>query len=95
MGSNCVPVMTAPQVTHWLMHSLLVPGKHYIEVAPDFSDLDEKLRYYNAHPQEAERIAQESKLWYSQFSNRKRERLIARLTVAQYFNITGQLQPIL
>lgn len=90
MGSNCVPVMTRPKVEHWLMHSRLVPGVHYIEIADDFSDLEEKLRWYMAHPGEAEKIARASKEYYSQFLDRRRERDISLLTLARYFEATGQ-----
>lgn len=90
MGSNCVPVMTRPKVEHWLMHSRLEPGVHYVEIADDFSDLEEKLRWYMAHPEEGEKIARASKEYYQQFLDRKRERDISLLTLARYFEATGQ-----
>lgn len=90
MGSNCVPVMTRPAVEHWLMHSRLVPGKHYIEIAPDFSDVEQKLHYYTQHPDEAEAIAHASKEWYAQFASRSRELLISHLVLQRYFERTGQ-----
>lgn len=91
MGSNCVPVMTRPAVEHILMHSALVPGVHYIEIAPDFSDVEEKLAYYNAHPAEARAIAEASRAWYAPYRNRRRELLIALLTLHRYFRATGQM----
>lgn len=91
MASNCVPVMARPKVEHWLMHSRLKPGVHYIEVADDFSDLEEKLAYYIAHPEEAETIARESQRWAQQFFKRKREKIITLLTLEKYFSLTGQL----
>lgn len=94
MGSNCVPVMTRPAVEHWLMHSRLIPGRHYIEIAPDFSDAEEKLRYYINHPLEAQTIANASKEWYSQFASRSRELLIAQLVLQRYFECTGQIKPL-
>lgn len=90
MGSNCVPVMARPTVENWLMHSLLVPGKHYIEIAPDFSDLEEKLKYYTEHQGVAETISTESKKWYEQFYDRKREKIISLLVLDKYFRATGQ-----
>lgn len=36
MASGCVPVMPKPTVEGWLMHSQLVAGRHYIEIAPTF-----------------------------------------------------------
>jgi hypothetical protein len=35
----------------------LAPGRHYVEVAADLSDLAELARHYLAHPDEAQRIA--------------------------------------
>ncbi len=90
MGSNCVPVMTRPRVEHWLMHARLEPGVHYVGIADDFSDVQEKLEWYTAHPEEARRIAEASHRWYAGFLNRRRERLIARLTLEAYFEATGQ-----
>lgn len=91
MGSNCVPVMTRPCVEHWLMHSLLIPGVHYVEIAADFSDVADKLRYYTEHPEKAEAISRASREWYAQFADKKRELLIELLTLQRYFEATGQL----
>ncbi|MCM1378196.1 MAG: glycosyl transferase family 90 [Clostridium sp.] len=84
MASNCVPVMIRPTVEGWLMHSRLIPGVHYIEIAPDFSDVEQKILYYNEHPQEAERIAGASKKWASQFFDSRREGIISYLVVDKY-----------
>lgn len=90
MASNCVPVMTAPTAEHWLMHSRLQPGVHYVEINSDFSDLDKKLRYYITHVDEAELISEESKKWYAQFSDNRRELIISLLVLEKYFRATGQ-----
>lgn len=87
MASGCVPVMPRPTVEGWLMHSQLVPGKHYIEIAPDFSDAGEKIRYYIDHPDEARMISEESKKWASQFDDRKRERIVTLLVVDKYLSL--------
>ena len=86
LGSNCVPVMARPKVEHWLMHTRLQPGVHYIEVADDYSDLDEKLRYYESHPEQAEAIAAAGREYYAQFADRRRERLIALLTIHRHLS---------
>lgn len=94
MASQCVPVMHRPTVESWLMHSLLVPERHYIEVEPDFSDLGEKIAWYNAHPAEAELISRESQRWAAQFADSRREYLIGLLVVDKYMRLSGQ-QPLL
>lgn len=90
MASNCIPVMPRPTVDTWLMQSRMEPGVHYIEIAPDFSDAAERIEWYNAHPEEAERIARESKRWAAQFDDARRERLIQTLVVEKYLRLTGQ-----
>ncbi len=89
MASNCVPVMPKPTVDGWLMHSRLVPGTHYIEIAPDFSDVGYKIRYYIDHPDEARIISEESRKWASQFNDKKRERIVTLLVVDKYLSIVA------
>lgn len=85
MASGCVPVMPRPTVEGWLMHGLLEPGRHYIEIAPDFSDLGDKMRYYRSHPEEARLISEESRKWAERFGDPRRERIISHLVLARYF----------
>lgn len=85
MASGCVPVMTRPKVENWLMQSRLEPGKHYIEIADDFSDAEEKIQYYIDHPEEAKAIAGESRKWARQFFNEEREDIIKHLILRKYF----------
>lgn len=91
MGSNCVPVMARPTVESWIMHSRLVPGVHYIEVASDYSDLGEKMAPYLADPSLALPIAEASKKWVENFLDPKREDIIAYLVLERYFKATGQI----
>lgn len=91
MASNCVPVMTRPTVESWLMHSRMVAERDYVEVAPDYSDLEEKLQYYIAHPDEAEAIAEASKRWAARFADRRREKIISLLVMERYLRSTGSL----
>lgn len=83
-ASNCVPVMTRPTVESWLMHGAMIPGLHYIEISPDFSDVAEKIAYYNAHPDEARSISEASKEWISQFADPQRESIISHLVADRY-----------
>lgn len=89
MASNSIPVMPKPTVESWLMHSRLIPGVHYIEIQPDFSDVGEKIEYYKEHPEEAKRIAEASKEWIRQFADNKREKLIAALVVDKYLRLAN------
>lgn len=89
MSSNSVAVMPRPTCETWFMEGKLIPDYHYIEIRPDFSDLEERLRYYIAHPEEAERIARNANEYVAQFKDRKRERLISLLVLDKYFRMTG------
>lgn len=91
MASNCIPVMTRPSAESWLMHSRMIPGKHYIEIVADFSDVGEKIEYYASHPAEAAEISRNSTEWARQFMDCDRERLISLLVAQRYFKLSGQL----
>ena len=69
----------------------LVPNYHYIEIKPDFSDLEERLQYYMAHTDEAQAIIEHAHEYIEQFKNKKREQLISLLVLEKYFKMTGQL----
>lgn len=90
MSSNSVAVMPRPTCETWFMEGTLVPNYHYIEIKADFSDLEERLRYYIAHPAEAEAIVQHAHEYIDQFRDKKRERLIAIGVLDKYFRMTGQ-----
>lgn len=90
MSSNSVAVMPRPTCETWFMEGRLRPGYHYIEIRPDFSDLEERLRYYIAHPDEAEAIVRHAHEWVAQFRDRRRERIISLLVMEKYFRMTGQ-----
>lgn len=88
MSSNSIAVSPPMRYETWFMEGTLIPDYHYIEVRPDFSDLIEKLKYYLAHPQEAEVIIEHAHEYVAQFKNRRLE-LVAQLVVAQkYFKKT-------
>jgi spore maturation protein CgeB len=39
------------------MPAPLIPGEHYVEIAPDLSDLKDKIHYYLTNNREREQIA--------------------------------------
>ena len=89
MSSNSVAVMPRPRYETWFMEGRLVPGVHYIEVAPDYSDLEDKLRYYIGHPREAEAIAANANAWCRQFMDPQRELLVSLLVLDKYFSLAA------
>jgi len=92
MSSNSVAVMPRPTYETWFMEGTLVPEEHYIEIRPDYADLEEKLRHYIAHPAEAERISAHAHAYVKQFFDPRRELLTSLLVLQKYFRLTGQLE---
>lgn len=87
-SSNSIAVMPKPRFETWFQEGLLIPGVHYIEIAPDYSDLQEKLTFYQNHPELCEQINQAEHQWVQQFQNPTRERLVGLLTLQRYFQAT-------
>ncbi|MFR9503028.1 MAG: glycosyl transferase family 90 [Rikenellaceae bacterium] len=92
MSSNSIAVMTKPKYETWFMESTLIGGIHYIEIADDFSDLEEKLQYYIDNPIEAHKIIEASHKHIDQFRNKRIEHIISMKVVENYFNRTNQLK---
>lgn len=90
MSSNSIAVMPQPTCETWFMEGTLIPNYHYIEIKPDFSDLEERLTYYIAHPEEAQQIINHAHEYVAQFKDKKREKLISLLVLDKYFKMTGQ-----
>lgn len=86
MASNSVPFMNVPVTQNWALQSLWVPWKHFVPIAPDFSDLSAKLDWAIAHPADAKRIADEGKRFMEEFSDEDREDRIQAAVVTAYFN---------
>lgn len=90
MSSNSVAVMPRPRFETWFMEGILRPGYHYIEVADDYHDLEKKLQYYIAHPEEAEVIISHAHEYIRMFLDQRQERAAQWLTAKRYFEGTGQ-----
>jgi len=90
MSSNSIAVMPKPTCETWFMEGTLIPNYHYIEIKPDFSDLEERLNYYINHPEEALTIIAHAHDYVEKFKNKKREKLISLLVLDKYFKMTGQ-----
>lgn len=91
MSSNSVCFMTKPKFETWFMEGALVPGKHYVELKEDYSDLQEKITYYLNHPDEAKIIIQNANEYVEQFKDTERETLISFLVMQKYFLNSGSL----
>lgn len=89
MSSNSIAVMPKPKYETWFMEGTLIPGYHYIEIKPDYSDFEEKIKYYNSHPDEAEAIISHAHEYVRQFTDKKFEKLVAIAVFDKYFRMTN------
>ncbi|MRH78255.1 hypothetical protein GH984_06005 [Spiribacter sp. C176] len=87
MASNSVPVMAIPEFETWFCEGKLVPGQHFIEILPDFSNIGDVLEYHLERPKLSAEIAEESKLFSAQFKNFTRQFGLARHVVERYFQL--------
>ncbi|AVM51345.1 glycosyltransferase [Capnocytophaga sp. oral taxon 878] len=88
MSSNSVAVMPKPTIETWFMEGTLKGGVHYIEIAADYSDLEEQLRYYIARPKECMEILENAHRYVAQFWKEEAEELCNLLVLEKYFSLT-------
>lgn len=91
MSSNSIAVMPVPKYETWFMEGRLIPDFHFICIKSDYSDLEEKLRYYIDHPIQAQQIVKNANAYVKQFLSNKLEDLISLLVLQKYFYYTGQV----
>jgi len=85
MSSNSLAVMPKPKYETWFMEGRLVPDFHYVAINDDFSDLEEKLRFYIDNAGAARCIINNAHEWVGQFGDARLERLIGLLVLRKYF----------
>ena len=91
MSSNSIAIMPRPRYETWFMEGTLQADKHYIAIADDYSDMEDKVGYYLAHPGAADAIRKAANRHVEQFKNRRREDLLSLMVLDKYFRMTGQL----
>jgi hypothetical protein len=89
MASNSLCMMTPPKHESWFMEGQLVPGRHYVALAEDYSDLPAKIDYYLDHPAEAECIIAAARAHAAQFRDPEKERLISFLVIVKYLSLAN------
>lgn len=90
MASNSLCLMRRPRFETWFMEGSLVPGYHYVELADDHSDLPEKVRYYQNHPEQAEVIIANANRYVEKYFDQQMEQTIALLVIQKYLHLSGQ-----
>ena len=91
MSSNSLCFMTKPKFETWFMEGTLIPNYHYVLINNDYSDLEEKIKYYIDNSEEAEGIIQNAHNYTSQFKNTKSEDWLQLKILERYFGFSGQL----
>lgn len=91
MSSNSVAVMPEPEFETWFMEGQLIPNYHYVAIKRDFSDFEERIRYYIDHPDEAKEIVRHASEYVARFFDKSRERYISLCVVEKYLELSSQL----
>lgn len=90
MSSNSLCIMPRPTCESWFMEGTLEAGKHYVEVASDYSDLEMIVDHYSNHPEEAETIINNAHRHVEQFQDEDMEDLLCLLVLEKYARLSGQ-----
>lgn len=91
LASNSLCLQPKPEIETWFMEGRLEAGRHYVELRDDFADLEDKILYYERHPDEAMEIIRNANAHVAQFLDREREQLLSLLVLCKYFVLTGQM----
>lgn len=87
MSSNSIAVSPPLRYETWFMEGTLIPDYHYIQVAEDYSDLIEKIKYYSENIDAAKKIIRNANAYVEQFRDKRKESLISLLTLKKYFDL--------
>lgn len=90
MSSNSLCLMPKPAYETWFMEGILQADVHYVEIARDFSDLEEKMDYYLANPSEAENIIANAHAHVARFQNKNLEDLLCLNVLSRFAELSGQ-----
>ena len=63
---------------------------HYIEISDDFSNAEQKIKYFIEHPNKVLKIIENAQAHVEQFKHAKREKLISLMVLDKYFSLSGQ-----
>jgi len=87
MSSNSIPIMPKPNYETWFCEGRLIAGQHYIEIANDFSNIEEVIENYSSQKKLLEEINVEGKRYASMFSSFERQFSIGKMVIDHYFDL--------
>jgi hypothetical protein len=79
--------MIKPKFETWFMEGTLIPNYHYVLLKDDYSDIQEKMDYYDKNPTEALKIIKNANNYVEQFKDKNREKIISLLVLKKYFDL--------
>ncbi len=91
MSSNSLVLMAKPKYETWFMEGLLKENYHYALIKDDYSDLEEKIRYYSQNIKDAKKIIKNANNYVQQFKNTTQETIISLLVLKKYFEKSKQI----
>ena len=95
MSSNSVAVMPKPKFESWFMENMLIPDYHYIHIKDDYSDLEEKLKFYIKNPEKLQQISINANNYVDQFRDYNDEKIISLLVMEKFFCLTNQKKSLI
>ena len=95
MSSNSVAVMPKPKYESWFMEGKLIPDYHYILIKDDYSDLEEKLKFYIKNTEKLQQISINANNYVDQFRDYNDEKIISLLVMEKFFCLTNQKKSLI
>jgi glycosyl transferase family 90 len=93
LSSKSLCLMPPPTYETWFAERTLQANVHYVPLEADFSDLGERVAYFNRHPAQAERITRAANAYCQTFADKRAEQAISLLVLYKYFVLSGQIKP--
>lgn len=90
LASSSIVMMCRPTVVSWFMEDHLVPWVHYIPLQNDFSDMEKRYIWAEAHPEECMVMIKNAHHFVSMFLDEKNERLLLT-RIIQWYKDTFQI----
>jgi len=87
MSSNSLCFMIKPKFETWFMEGRLKPNYHYVLLKDDYSDLEEKVRFYIDNPSDAKNIINNANRYTNQFLDKKSEDWLNLKVLEKYFKL--------
>ena len=75
--------------------NMLIPDYHYIQIKDDYSDLEEKLKFYIKNTEKLQQISINANNYVDQFRDYNDEKLISLLVMEKFFCLTNQKKSLI